>query len=184
MAASLKIDMSSDIAAFINRLEKFDQATSKELKKGMREGTKYVVNAAKRRIDGISPTPPLSNWGYSWVEQDRTENVRNLVFQKSKAKKGVKAAAFRSRSRGNTVGFGYQAIQKDPAASIFETAGAVSKMSKPTRAGSWTFNRNILSRFGNGPYPRIMYPSYYDGIKQARAEIERALQQARKAVGL
>jgi hypothetical protein len=182
--ASLKIEMESDIAAFINRLEKYDKATSKELKKGMREGVKYVVNAAKKRIDGITPTPPLSNWGYSWVEQDRTENVRNLVFQKSKAKSGVKPAAFRARRRGSTVGFGYQAVQKNPAASIFELAGSQNAVSKQSRAGSRTFNRNLLRRFGNGPYPRIMYPSYYDGIKEARAEIEQALQQARRAVGL
>jgi hypothetical protein len=176
--------MDSDIAAFINRLEKFDKDTSKELKKGMKQGASHVVKEAKRRIDGINPTPPLSNWGYSWVEQDRTENVRNLRFDKARAKKGVKAAAYRARKRGATVAFGYQAVQKDPAASIFELAGSQSVVSKQSRGGSRTFNRNILSRFQAGPYPRILYPSYYVGIKDARREIEAALQKARRAVGL
>lgn len=184
MPASLQLDMDSDIAAFINRLEKFDKDTSKELKKGMKQGASHVVKEAKRRIDGINPTPPLSNWGYSWVEQDRTENVRNLRFDKARAKKGVKAAAYRARKRGATVAFGYQAVQKDPAASIFELAGSQSVVSKQSRGGSRTFNRNILSRFQAGPYPRILYPSYYVGIKDARREIEAALQKARRAVGL
>ena len=184
MPASLQLEMDSDIAAFINRLEKFDKETSKELKKGMKQGAGYVIKEAKRRVDGISPTPPLSNWGYSWVEQDRTENVRNLRFDKARAKKGLKVAAYRTRKRGATVAFGYQAIQKDPAASIFEKAGGRNVVSKDTRGGSRMFNRNIMRRFGSGPYPRILYPSYYVGIKEARQEIEAALQEARKAVGL
>jgi len=184
MPASLQLEMDSDIAAFINRLEKFDKEVSKELKASMKKGTDHVVKEAQRRIDALPFSPPLSRWGYSWVEQDRTENVRNLRFDKARAKRGIKAAAYRARKRGATVAFGYQAIQKDPAASIFELAGSDSKRSKETRAGSWTFNPNILDRFKNGPYPRIMYPSYYVGIKQARQEIDDALQQARKAVGL
>jgi len=182
--ASLDLEMDSDIAAFINRLEKFDKEVSKELKAGMKKGTDHVVKEAQRRIQALPFSPPLSRWGYSWVEQDRTENVRNLRFDAGLAKKRVKPAAFRARKRGTTIGYGYQAVQKDPAASIFELAGSKTKRSKETRAGSWTFNQNILERFKNGPYPRIMYPSYYVGIKQARQEIDDALQEARKAVGL
>ena len=185
MTTGIKIDMESDIADFINRLEKFDKETSKELKKGMKEGVNYVVKEGRRRV----PRLPLSNWAVSWIEQDR-EIGRYLMYDQGAAKRGIKPAAFRARRRGRVVGFGYQAVQKDPAASIYELAGSQNpgggpQAFKPTaRGGSYTFNRNIMRKFGNGPYPRVLYPAYYAGISDAREQIEKALQHARKRVGL
>jgi hypothetical protein len=172
----LKIEMSSDIAQFINRLEKFDQDVSKELKKAMKQGSEKVVAEAKKLLPGDAP---LSGWGVGWIERDR-EAGRDLQYRPAKARSSIKAAAFRARRSGVTVAFGYQAVQKDPAASIFETAGA----RYPLGVRSGTFNPSILRRFGSGPYPRIMYPAYYAGIREARDEIDAALQQARKRVGL
>lgn len=179
----LQVEMSTDVAAFINRLEKFDKEVSKELKKNMRAGAKHVVDAAKQEL-GRVPNPPLSNWAYSWVEQDRTENVRNLAYSAAKARSGLKVATFRGRRRGATVAFGYQAVQKDPAASIFELAGSANATSKRTRAGSWTFNQNMNSRYKNWRIPRVLYSAYYIGMPKARDEMERALTQARRRVGL
>lgn len=180
MPAGLQIEASSDVARFINRLEKFDKEVSKELKAGMRKGVGYVVKEARRRV----PPTPISNWAVSWIEQDRVAG-RYLMYDQGAARSSIKAAAFRARRRGSTVGFGYQAIQKDPAASIFELAGSKNPArSKATRAGSWTFNPNILNRFQDGPYPRVLYPAYYAGIGDAREEIDKALQQARRRVGL
>jgi hypothetical protein len=183
MAARIDIEASSDIAQFINRLEKFDKEVSKELKANMRKGAGYVVKEAQARI----PSTPLSNWGLSWGEQDR-QNGRQLVYNQAQAKRQVKVAAFRARRRGSTIGFGYQAVQKDPAASIFELAGSKNpngtERSRASGRGSYTFNQNILRAFGSGPYPRIMYPAYYAGITKSRAEIERALEVARRRVGL
>jgi len=176
MPVKYDIDMDSDISAFINRLEKFDKEVSKKLKKGMKRGVGYVVKEAQSRIDSI-PDPPLSRWAYSWVEQDRTENVRNLTYSASRAKAKVKPAVFRARRRGVTVAFGYQAVQKDPAASIFELAGTKNP-------GANAFNRNINRRYGTRRIPRVMYPAYYSGQRKARKEIEKELQEARKAVGL
>lgn len=189
MTTGIKIDMESDIADFINRLEKFDKDTSKGLKAAMKHGTTYVVKAAKARIDRI-PNPPMSNWAYSWVEQDRSTSVRNLVWNSARAKSQVKPAAFRARRRGKTIAYGYQAVQKNPAASIYELAGSQNPGGGPqafkasARPGSYTFNRNLMGRVGAGPYPRILYPSYYDGIEEAREYIEDELQRARKRVGL
>lgn len=185
MPAGIRVEASSDIAQFVNRLEKFDKDVSKELKAGMRKGVGYVVKEAQRRV----PPTPLRNWAVSWIEQDRSD-ARYLMYDQGAARRQIKAAAFRARKRGSTVGFGYQAIQKDPAASIFELAGSRNpggspNAFKPTaRGGSRTFNRNILRKFNNGPYPRVLYPAYYAGIKDAREEIDKALQQARRRVGL
>jgi hypothetical protein len=179
----LQIEIDTDIAAFINRLEKFDKEVSKELKKNMRAGAKHVVDAARQELSRV-PDPPLSNWAYSWVEQDRTENVRNLVYSAAKAKSGLKVATFRARRRGRTVGFGYQAVQKDPAASIFELAGTRNAISTATRAGSYTFNANINRRYKRWRIPRLLYPAYYVGMPKAREEMQRALTEARRRVGL
>lgn len=172
----VSVEMSTDVAQFINRLEKFDKEVSKELKKGMRRGATYVIKAAKTEL-GRVPDPPLSNWAYSWVEQDRTENVRNLAYSGSRAKAGLKVATFRARRRGATVAFGYQAVQKDPAASIFELAGT-------RNPGANAFNRNINRRYARRRIPRVLYPAYYIGLPKARKEIDKALTEARRRVGL
>jgi hypothetical protein len=185
MPAGVQIEASSSIADFVNRLEKFDKDVSKELKAGMRKGVGYVVKEAQRRV----PPTPLRNWAVSWIEQDRA-NGRYLMYDQAAARRGIKAAAFRARKRGSTVGFGYQAVQKDPAASIFELAGSRNPGGGPqsfkaaARGGSPTFNRNVLNKFGSGPYPRVLYPAYYAGISSARDEIDKALQEARRRVGL
>lgn len=189
MTVGIKIEMvtgKQGVATFINRLEKFDKEVSKELKKGMREGSKHVIKEAKRRLDAVK-NPPLSNWGYSWVEQDRAAG-RNLIYNKADAKRGLKVGTFRARKKGRTVGFGFQAIQKNPAASIFEMAGSDnpngSPRSRKTGRGSYTFNQNINRDFKRGPIPRILYPAYYAGMPEARKDIDAALQKARKRVGL
>ena len=178
MAGQYRIEASSDIAAFVNRLEKFDKDVSKELKKSMRRGVDFVVQEARDQM----PPPPLSNWGAStWIEQDRSEGQRNLQYNQAKAKRGIKAATFRARQRGATVGFGYIAIQKDPAASIYEVAGTGKRTTGKRGVG---FVRNLNRSAGSGPLPRALFPAYYKGMPKAREEIERALQHARKRVGL
>ena len=179
---TFKIDLYDDIADFVNRLEKFDRDVSKELKKGLRTGAGFVASAAKSKV--AMAGVPLSHWAYSWVEQDRTENVRNLLYSVSQAQGAIKPVAYRARKNGRTVAFGYYVKQMDPAASIFELAGSVNKVSKQSRGGSTTFNKNLLERYGDGPYPRILYPSYYAGMPAARALIEKAVADAARRVGL
>lgn len=178
MAGNFRIEASSDIAAFINRLEKFDKEVSKELKKSMRRGADFVVQAAKDQM----PARTLSNWsGSSWVEQDRSDGQRNLQYDQGKAKRSIKVAAFRARRQGATVGFGYIAVQKDPAASIYEVAGPGTRV---TGNRGRAFVRNLNRSAGSRPLPRALFPAYYKGMPKAREEIERALQDARRRVGL
>ena len=179
---AFKIELYDDIADFINRLEKFDQDVSKALKKELRAGAGFVASAAKSKISMAGM--PLSHWAYSWVEQDRTENVRNLLYSISQAQGAIKPVAYRARKNGRTVAYGYYVKQMDPAASIFELAGSKNKVSKQSRGGSTTFNKNLLERYGDGPYPRILYPSYYAGMPAARALIEEAVAEAARRVGL
>ena len=184
MPVSYDIDFYDDIAEFINRLEKFDQDVSKELKAGIKQGASFVVSAAK----GLVPATPLSNWGRSWLEQDRQAG-RQIAYNQAKAKQQVIAKAYRARARGTTVAYGYYVIQKNPAASIFELAGKENPNGTPAsrcdqaRPGSYTFNPNLLSKFGDGPYPRVLYPAYYAGMPKARIQIERAVKEAMLKVG-
>lgn len=176
-----KIDFYDDLAEFINRLEKFDKDVSKALKADLRAGAGEVAGEARKRLASVGL--PLHNWAYGWREQDR-EAGRNLIYSTSRANSQIMPVAYRARKGGATVAFGMYVVQKDPAASIFERAGSVSTVSKGTRGGSDTFNQNILNKFGGGPYPRILYPSYYAGMADARKRIEEAVKQAAWEVGL
>jgi hypothetical protein len=180
---AFQIDLYDDLAEFINRLEKFDKNVSKTLKADLRAGAGEVASEAKKRISSVGI--PLSNWAYRWIEQDRSaDTARNLVYSVSKANSQIRPVQYRARKAGVTVAFGLYVIQKNPAASIFELAGSKNAVSKNTRGGSKTFNKNLLSKFGNGPYPRILYPSYYAGMQKAQARIIEAVKQAASEVGI
>lgn len=176
-----QIEFEKDIASLINRLEKFDQDVSKELKKQLRLGANDVAYAARARVASIGV--PLSNWGKSWHEQDR-ESGRQINYEAARASKQIRVRNYRVRNKGRVTAFGVQVVNMDPAASIFELAGSKNPYSRPGRGGSDTFNQNIINRFGKQRYPRILYPSYYAGIKSARAAIEEAVKEAARKVGL
>lgn len=171
------IDVSGDIAAFINRLEKFDKDVSKALKAEMRKASGDVTSAARNQWGTIGT--PLSGWAKGW-----NNNGRDRTFSSSRAKSGVKVRTYRARKAGATVAFGYQVVQSDPAAAIFELAGTNNDDSRPGRGGSDTFNQNLINRFTRNPRPRVLYPSYYQGIATARKKIEQAVREAARKVGL
>ncbi|CAB5217025.1 Bacteriophage HK97-gp10, putative tail-component [uncultured Caudovirales phage] len=176
-----KIDFYDDLAEFINRLEKFDKDVSKTLKADLRAGAGEVAGEARKRIAAVGV--PLSNWAYGWKEQDR-EDGRDLIYSIARANAQITPIAYRARKAGATVAFGMYVVQKNPAASIFELAGSKNAVSKGTRGGSSSFNENVLNKYGGGPYPRILYPSYYAGMKAAQAKIEEAVREAAWKVGL
>lgn len=177
MAGTFDINFYDNSAEFINRLEKFDPDVSKALKKEIRQASGDIVKASRSIWDSYGL--PLHNWGYGW----NTSTGRDLVFHGSAAKGGVKARQYRARKAGVTVAYGYQVVQTNAAAAIFELAGSDNDESKDTRGGSNTFNQNLLNKYPNAPFPRVLYPSYYAGIGPARKRIEAAVQEAARKVG-
>jgi len=176
-----QVEFERDIAAFINRLEKFDKDVSKDLKKQLRLGANDVAYNARARVASVGV--PLSNWAKSWQEQDRDAG-RQINYDAARASKQIKVRNYRVRAKGRVTAFGVQVVNMDPAASIFELAGSKNPTSRSGRGGSYTFNQNLINRFGKDRYPRILYPSYYAGIKSARRAIENAVMDAARKVGL
>ena len=165
-----------EIGAFINRLEKFDKDVSKELKQEMRKASGRVANESRSLISAMGD--PLSNWaGYSWVEQDRAKNQRNLQFNMSKVKKGYKVKTNRHRKSGITTAFGQSVVQETAAGAILELAGSRSM---------GQFNQNLISARKSpiGKIPRILGKAYYRVMPIVVVELQAAIRRAEKKVGL
>jgi hypothetical protein len=165
-----------EIGAFINRLEKFDKDVSKELKQEMRKASGRVANESRSLISAMGD--PLSNWaGYSWFEQDRAKNQRNLQFNMSKVKKGYKVKTNRHRKSGITTAFGQSVVQETAAGAILELAGSRSM---------GQFNQNLISARKSpiGKIPRILGKAYYRVMPIVVVELQAAIRRAEKKVGL
>jgi hypothetical protein len=159
-----------DLAAFINRLEKFDGDVSKELKRKMRGAANLVAMSARKRQE-----LPLSHWRYRWVEQDRA-NGRDLRYNLAAARKGISVKTGRHRKSGVTTAFGMDVVQSNAAGAIYELAGSEN------RSGH-RFN-SILNRVqGTGPWPRTLLPAYYDVMPDVQRQIESAIRVAEAKVG-
>ena len=165
-----------DLAAFINRLEKFDKDVSKELKQEMRKASGRIANEARGLLGSMGD--PLSNWtGYSWNEMDRP-NGRNLQFNRAAARSGLRVNTNRYRASGVTTAFGQTVVQRNAAGAILELAGSDTPNS--------TFNSNIIG-YRNSPIgkiPRILGRAYYRVMPVVRVEIQAAIRRAEKKVGL
>jgi hypothetical protein len=160
------------IGAFINRLEKFDKDVSKELKKDMRKAAGLIAKSARARQE-----VPMSHWArYRWIEQDRS-NGRNLQYNLAAARQGIRVNANRYRASGVTVAFGLTVVQKNPAGAIFELAGSENK-------SGHRFNRKINELTTSGPYPRTLFPAYYDVMPTAVKQIQAAIRNAERKVGI
>jgi hypothetical protein len=159
-----------DIAAFINRLEKFDGDVSKELKQKMRKAAGLVAGSARSRQE-----LPLSHWRYRWIEQDRASG-RDLRYNVAQARRGIKVKTNRHRKSGVTIGFGMDVVQTDAAGAIYELAG--SKNDSGHR-----FNTILNRTQGAGPYPRTLFAAYYDQMPSALQQMEAAVRAAEARVG-
>lgn len=159
-----------NLAPFINRLEKFDKDVSKELKAGIKSGANVIVDSARRRIMGN----PISNWG-RWIDagvMPKSTDGRDLSFNPTKVRSGIKAVPTRRRKAGVVVAYGIDVMSTNPAGSIYELVGSRGRTPRFT------------DRFGGGPYPRTLYPAYYEGIGEAMRIIESAVDDAARKVGL
>jgi hypothetical protein len=157
------------LAAFINRLEKFNKDVSKELKAEMTKAASLVVSDAK----SAAPGAPLSGWG-RWIDagvMPKSTGGRDLSY-----KSGYKTVTNRYRARGATVGFGKDVSTSNPGAGIFQFAG--------TQNRTPNFTQQIVLRFGAvKKVPRVLGPAYYRNMPEVRARIESAIRSAQRKVG-
>ena len=180
---SFKYLIDTDADNFVNVLNRLDATISKGVNKAIRQGASEIRKSATKRAAAASP--PLSGWAaYSWIEQDRAEG-RNLQWGLGAEKGGMRGYTVESgrpsRNSGIYVSYGVQVVQKSAQGAIFELMGGSSKGYRGTRlGGSQTMRANVNRKRGAGPYPRILYPAYYDGISDARNMIEAIVAEAER----
>lgn len=165
----------SGLRELINALEQTDKAAVRVIDKRIRKAGNEVAKAAQRRVFGY----PLSGWG-KWIESTRG---RDLSFEPSNVIRGIRLQKNNFRYRGVSHGVGFDVWNKTPGGAIFEVIGDES------RVGQTDFNwqgqgfvRRIKARFP-GTSPRILLPSYYEGMPQNLKDEMRdqILSEARKA---
>lgn len=173
----------TDADTFVNVLNKLDETIAKGVDKSIRQGASAIRKSATKRL--AADSPPLSGWAaYSWIEQDRSEG-RNLQWGLGAERGGMRGysaeSGKRSRRSGVYVSYGVQVVQKSAQGAIYELMGGSSKGYRGTRlGGSQTMRANVNNKRGAGPYPRILYPAYYDGITDARNMIEAIVAEAER----
>lgn len=180
---SFKYLIDTDADNFVNVLNRLDETISKGVNKVIRQGASEIRRSATKRAAAASP--PLSGWAaYSWIEQDRAEG-RNLQWGLGAEKGGMRGYTVESgrpsRNSGIYVSYGVQVVQKSAQGAIFEKMGGSKKGYRGTRlGGSQTMRANVNRKQGAGPFPRILYPAYYDGISHARNMIEAIVAEAER----
>jgi hypothetical protein len=162
---SFKVDVDG-VAPLINQVERFNKDVAKVLKTEMRAGANEVAKAARELV----PDSGLRNWG-AWTY---SKDGRDLGFIGSWVKRGITVSTQRNRMSGITVGFGYDVVTRTPAGSIYELAG--SKSDEP-------MSRAMRKKRGSGPYPRTLFPAYYQAMPDAKAKIQAAITKAEGEVG-
>ena len=183
-SAAWRIEVEKDLKSFLTRLNAFDKDVAKILKRDMKRGANNVTKEARSIIRG-SKNPPLSNWGKSWQEADRSsQDSRNLRWDTATVMKGIKTRPNTTTRDRAVKAFGFDVVQESAVGSIFELAGLSNKGYRGTRSGgSMKMRENIRRRAGRGPSPRSLFPAYYAAMPQVQREIEAAIAAAAKAVG-
>lgn len=175
----------TDVDNFVNLLNKMDKDIAKAVDKSIKQGASDIRKSATKRLANASP--PLSGWAaYSWIEQDRQDG-RNLQWGLGAEKGGQRgyrvSSSKASRMSGLYVSYGVRVEQTSAQAAIFELMGGSDMGYRGARlGGSETMRQNVRTKRGDGPYPRILYPAYYDGIGKARSFIESAVAEAERKV--
>jgi len=170
-----------NVGPLINRLVKFDKDVYRILQKEIKEGAEVVAADARPRV----PADALSGWGiWNLTTGGRgsvgavsiTTGTRDLSYEGFRARSSVKPSSRITRRRGlGTTGIEGRVVLGDPGGSIWALAG-----SRDTTGSA--FNRNIRTRFGNGPWPRALAPALQAKAPQAIAKIDAAIQRAADAV--
>ncbi len=170
MAVRYTVEVSG-LRQIINSLDKVDKKASQRITKEITKAGKSVVSAAQRNVIGR----PLANWG-TWFEAGRN---RDLGFDPTTVRRGIKLRRNNFRRRGVSAGLGYDVYNTNPGGAIFEVVGDYSRVTGPAgRRFVDQINRNYTS-----PKPRILFSAYYEGMpSNLRDRIRnQILDEARKA---
>ena len=170
-----------NVGPLINRLSRFDKDVYKILQREIKDAAEIVAADARRRV----PETALSRWG-PWnqttgsnasigVVRLATGN-RDLGFESSRVRRGVKPSVRKTRARGRgTTGISGRVTMGDAGGAIWSLAGSRNL------SGS-RFNQALNNRFGASQWPRALTPALYDKAPEAMRRIDAAIQRAADAV--
>ena len=178
MAWNMTID--TDAKSFLKNLQQLDFDVAKGVDQKMKAAARVVRKSASQRVGKMSP--PLSGWALgSWVEQDRADG-RNLQWNTSKARSGFAIGGARRKMSGVFISYGVNVEQRNAQGAILELMGGSSRGYRGARlnGGSVLMRQNMRRKNGDGPYPRTLYPAYYEGMGEAREMIERIVEEAER----
>lgn len=166
----MKIDGVENVLA---RLRAFDKDVYKILQREIREAMTNMTNEAKGNV----PDPALSNWG-NWGGRTSSgfrNTTRDRPFDAGQVIRSIKPQ-FRTQKRmmGVDVAAG-RVVIGDAAGAIFALAGSQN------RSGH-LFNSNLNSKYGAGPWPRLIGPAWTNHVDKARDDIKAAVDKAAREV--
>jgi hypothetical protein len=174
----------TDANTFLKNLQQLDADIAKGLDKQMKDAARQVRKVASRKVAEMSP--PLSGWAISpWFEQDRgASSSRSLRWNTTKARGGLAVGGARRKKSGVFISYGVNVEQRNAQGAILELAGGSSDGYRGARnsGGSLLMRQNLRRKLGDGPYPRTLYPAYYEGMGDAREMIERVVAEAERRV--
>lgn len=154
-------------------LAEIDKKAARLVVREITKAGKAVATDASYRTPG---TPPLSNMG-TWNALGKA-GTRDLGYNPAAASAGFKVKRNNFRRRGISAGLGFDVVQTNAGASIFEVIGSGKRVRTASGAA---LVRNINARFP-GRNPRSLFPAYYaqmDGVRDRLRDI--ILTEARKA---
>ena len=178
MTTSIDLEVEG-VNELVNRLAKFDKDVYKILTKEVREGLGDVASRARTLTPGGRA---LRGWGPWNLTTGQTAQVgsislvtgsRDLGFQSSSVRRGIKPTAVRRSQRGRVTSFSGMVVTRTAAGAIYSLAGS--------RDQTDSFNK-FLNRKRGTTFPRALTDARnIEGPKAAKA-ITKAIRKAAKAV--
>jgi len=142
------------VKQMLQDLRQIDPEARKQFAKDAKQIASPIVVAAQAKY----PQQALSGMRYRWISKGR----QLLPWDQRKARRGIQVKVDAGRKKDGVVTI----IQKDPAAAMYDRAGA----GKQNRLG------DALTAFAGNP-SRVMWPSAEAHITDVQAEMTKALEQ-------
>ena len=162
----LKTDLTVvGVDKLLRELNAFDKDAQKVLRRDIRDAVDVIRDEAASSL----PDQVLRNYG-RWIAK---KDGRDLSWQVGSARSGLKKSASLKKS-GGVYGVTGLVVNKSPITAIFAVAG--SRSSSP-------FSTKIRQRYGSGPWPRALGPSWRNNVDKVRNLIEDAIVKAADAIG-
>ena len=157
-------------------LDELDRKAARQVTAEIRKAGKSVSTQASYFTPGDNP---LSNWG-TWRTSTRAGVQRDLSYSAAAASAGFKVRRNNFRRRGVSAGLGFDVVQTNPGASIFEVIGSGKRTT--TKSGVEMVGK-VKERFP-GRNPRSLFLAYYAVMPGLRDRLRNEIIDIARKAGL